>query len=223
MSIEEQFNLIAKEYDSKRKNFIPCLDDYYQNTTKFIANSILEPKNILDLGAGTGLLTYYWYQQFPNSNYLLVDIADEMLEVAKKRFNNLNNFNYIINDYSKELPKGEFDCIISGLSIHHLTHENKKDLFKRIYDKLPKNGIFVNYDQFCGNTKKITQYFDSYWINNLRKTNLTNIDIEKWEERRKLDIECSVEDELKMIKECNFNDVNCVYLNQKFAVIIAIK
>ena len=29
MNIEEQFNLIAKEYDANRKKFIPCFDEFY--------------------------------------------------------------------------------------------------------------------------------------------------------------------------------------------------
>ena len=33
MSIEEQFNLIADEYDVNRKRFIPCFDDYYITKT----------------------------------------------------------------------------------------------------------------------------------------------------------------------------------------------
>lgn len=86
MSIEEQFNLIAKEYDSGRRKFIPCFDDYYGNTTKFIAANIKAPDRILDLGTGTGLLSYFWYRHFPKAEYVLVDIADEMLNIAKKRF-----------------------------------------------------------------------------------------------------------------------------------------
>lgn len=58
MNIEEQFNLIAKEYDSNRRRFIPCFDDYYENTTNFLASKIVTPKRILDLGACTGLLSY---------------------------------------------------------------------------------------------------------------------------------------------------------------------
>ena len=36
MNIKEQFNFVAQEYDNNRKKFIPCFDDYYENTTKFI-------------------------------------------------------------------------------------------------------------------------------------------------------------------------------------------
>ena len=56
MNIEAQFNLIAEEYDCNRRKFIPCFDDYYENSTKFIISSIKKPKKVLDLGAGTGLI-----------------------------------------------------------------------------------------------------------------------------------------------------------------------
>ena len=59
MSIEEQFNLIAKEYDSRRKMFIPCFDAYYNLTTNFLVKNISKPDRIMDLGAGTGLLSFF--------------------------------------------------------------------------------------------------------------------------------------------------------------------
>ena len=223
MNIEEQFNIASKEYDGNRKNFIPCFDDYYEATTSFIASNIAQPKRILDLGAGTGLLSYYWYQHFPKTEYVLVDIAGDMLDIAKKRFLDLKNISYETSDYSKQFPTGEYDCIISALSIHHLEHEDKERLFSHIYDRLPDNGIFVNYDQFCGGAAEMDKWFDSYWISQLENSVLTKNDIELWKERRKLDRECSVEDEVGMLLKSGFRNVKCVYSNVKFSVIVAIK
>ena len=171
--IEEQFNLIAKKYDENRRKFIPCFDDYYESTTKLILSNIDSPKRVLDLGAGTGLLTYYWFKEYKTADYVLVDIADEMLNVSRKRFAGLENIQHEILDYTKQLPKGEFDTIISALSIHHLDEGQKTDLFERIYEKLDK--------------------------------------------------ECSVEEEIEMLKKCGFSDVKCLYSYHKFSVIVAVK
>lgn len=35
MNIQDQFNMIAKEYDENRRKFIPCFDDYYVSVTDF--------------------------------------------------------------------------------------------------------------------------------------------------------------------------------------------
>lgn len=52
---------------------------------------------------------------------------------------------------------------------------------------------------------------------------MTDQDIELWKERRKLDKECSVEEEAEMIRNRNFTSVKCIYSYQKFSVIAAIK
>ena len=209
MDIERQFNLIAEEYDSNRRKFIPCFDDFYKNTTEFIASNIEEPKQIVDLGAGTGLLTYFWYHQYPDSKYMLVDIADEMLNVAQKRFDGIENISYQTENYIYKLPDIIFDMVISALSIHHL--EDKKKLFERIYDSLPNGGLFVNYDQFCAGQTEMDYWFNSFWESQLANSGLTDKDIELWKERRKLDRECTAQQEVDMLKDCRFKMVKCVY------------
>ncbi len=223
MSIEEQFNLIAKEYDVNRRKFIPCFEDYYVSSTDFIASNIPAPKRILDLGAGTGLLSFYWHRRFPKSEYVLTDISEEMLNIARNRFHGLENVSFEITDYKQALPTGSFDCIISALSIHHLTDREKAELFSKIYKKLLPEGIFVNYDQFCGGSSKMDAWLDNYWVKKLEGSGLSDTDISLWKERRKLDRECSVEKETEMLRACGFTDLKTVYLNQKFAVIAALK
>lgn len=223
MNIEEQFNLIAEEYDVNRPKFIPCFEDYYKNTTKFIVSNIEEPKRVLDLGAGTGLLSYFWYRHFPASEYVLVDIADDMLQVARKRFAGIDYISYLVADYNRELPAQDFEVIVSALSIHHLENVDKETLFDRIYGKLPEGGVFVNYDQFCAGQADMDNWFDSYWESQLANSGLTERDMELWKERRKLDKECSVKEEMAMLGRRGFRSVTCVYSCQKFSVIMAIK
>lgn len=223
MDIEKQFNRIAEEYDNNRRKFIPCFDDFYKNTTEFVASNIDEPKQIVDLGAGTGLLTYFWYQQCPNSEYVLVDIADEMLNVARKRFEGIGNISYQVENYIHKLPDTLFDTVISALSIHHLEDEDKKSLFSRIYDRLPDGGLFINYDQFCAGQPEMNHWFDSFWEGQLANSGLTDNDLELWKQRRKLDRECTVEQEINMLGNCRFKVVTCVYSCQKFSVIVAVK
>ena len=55
------------------------------------------------------------------------------------------------------------------------------------------------------------------------KSGLTEHDIELWKERKKLDRECSVDEEITMLRKSNFKTIKCVYSYQKFSVIVAIK
>ena len=223
MKIDEQFNLVAKEYDEGRRRFIPCFDDFYVGATDFIVRSIPTPRLVLDLGAGTGLLTSYWYKNLPDTDYLLVDVADQMLEEAKMRFEKAENVAYEVLDYKESLPVMDFDAIISALSIHHLEDEEKRDLFRRIYAKLPEGGVFVNHDQFCAETDMMNDLLNAYWISNLEHSGLSERELSRWRERRKLDRECTVSIELGWLKEAGFEHVQCIYTHQKFSVLMAVK
>ncbi len=220
-NIKNLFDVVSKIYDKSRQIFIPCYEDFYETTTDFIASSI-KPKQIVDLGSGTGLLSMYYYKHFPYASYSLVDIADKMLDIARARFASLNNVQYLVKDYTNDYDFSA-DTVISALSIHHLEDEAKLNLFKKIYAHLPSGGVFINYDQFCGKDEKMTEALDKYWYLHLEKSSLSPLEIERWQERRLLDRECSVDAEQSMLKDAGFDFVECVYRMQKFAVIVARK
>ena len=223
MNIQEQFNLIAKEYDAGRKKFIPCFQDFYGGTTDFLASGMVNPGKILDLGAGTGLLTMFWYRHFPDAQYQMVDIAGDMLAVAGERFQGLENISCLVADYTRDFPAGQFDVIMSALSIHHLEDSQKQKLFQKVLDNLVPGGLFVNYDQFSAGSGEWSTRFDSYWEKYIRNSGLSDKEIELWQERRKLDKECSVEMETEMLQKAGFKTIKCIYTYQKFSVLTAIK
>ena len=223
MGIGEQFNKVAEEYDANRRRFIPCFDEFYDETTAFIAASIGAPRRIADLGAGTGLLSYYWHRHFPKAEFVLTDLAEDMLGVARRRFEGLGNFSFPTADYTKELPGAPYDAVISALSIHHLEDGDKEKLFSDILKALPEGGVFVNYDQFCAGEPMLDKAYDSFWEDGLYRSGLTERDIAMWQERRSFDRECSVEQETDMLARSGFRIVKCVYSCRKFAVIMAVK
>ena len=85
-NVKKQFDLVAKQYDSQRRGFIPCFDDYYVRSVSLLKQYNKSFEKVVDLGAGTGLLTKEIYSLYPKAQYVLVDLSEDMLDVAKKRF-----------------------------------------------------------------------------------------------------------------------------------------
>ena len=181
------------------------------------------PKTIVDLGAGTGLMSFFLYQYFKQSNFVLVDIAEAMLEIAKQRFNSLDNFTYKTFDYTDELPFEAVSMFVSALSIHHLSDDMKQKLFKNIFDKLSAGGYFINCDQFNFEDPVISKAIDDKWLSYIKNSDLSDSEYLKWLERRKLDKECSVEQEIMMLKKAGFKNPACIFSEGKFSVVIAQK
>ena len=154
---------------------------------------------------------------------MLIDIAEEMLNVARKRFAVISNIKYEVLDYSESMPEGNPDLIISALSIHHLENTSKKKLFKRVYESLENDRLFVNYDQFCSESSVINENIEEYWIDEIKKSGISEIEYERWLERKKLDREISIGKEIQMLKDVGFRNVECIYLKGKFGVIVSIK
>lgn len=161
--LNEKFDENAEHYDKIRKLIIPCFDDLYNITTE-LANSKKENPKILDLGAGTGLLTKYLLEKYRGAEFTLIDLSEEMLKIAKNRFKGNTNFKYVVADYSTYDLVNSFDMVVSSLSIHHLEDEDKEKLYKKVYNILNPGGIFLNADQVIGPTPNIDKSYQKNWL-----------------------------------------------------------
>ena len=80
--IQQHFNHAAPSYDDAailQKTVAERIDERLELTT-------IEPKTILDLGAGTGLLTEKVIRRYPNAQLFAVDLSPSMLNIATPRF-----------------------------------------------------------------------------------------------------------------------------------------
>lgn len=168
MSVVNKFNQKAKEYDSERRALIPCFDDFYGIAIDCIDFEGDNPK-VLDLGAGTGILSQFLLEKYPNAEIVLIDLAEEMLKEAEKRFEGNDNISFICDDYITHEFNTKFDIIISSLSIHHLTGTEKKVLIEKYYDLLNDGGNFVNADQVLNPIKVLKIILNQNLMNILVK------------------------------------------------------
>jgi ubiquinone/menaquinone biosynthesis C-methylase UbiE len=221
--IKEQFNLIAQKYDSHRKCFIPCFDDFYKNSVSLLKCYKNNFQNVVDLGAGTGLLTMEIYKLYNNAHYTLVDISEDMLKIAKERFEGLNNFEFVEKNYVENIPIKNCDLICSALSIHHLENNEKVKLYKNIYKTLDSGGCFINLDQFIGASGEINNLYNEWWHNFIDNSGINSEDKTAWIERKKLDKENTIKETIELLKDSGFKNIECIYNFMKFGVIMAIK
>ena len=86
MSIKSVFDKAAQSYDQARRQLVPCFDDLYGTALDLIPFATDSAIRVLDLGAGTGLLSAFIAETFPHAHLTLVDISEGMLDQARKRF-----------------------------------------------------------------------------------------------------------------------------------------
>lgn len=116
--IEKNFSKAAKSYDDYAV--------FQYDTAQKIADYIsFQPKNILDIGCGTGILSKLLKDKFPNSHLILLDISEDMLLQAKLKMGN-DNITYIqqnadnVHIIKKLCMRYDVDLIVSNLCFQWL-------------------------------------------------------------------------------------------------------
>lgn len=221
-SIEQQFDDIARHYDEQRKKLIPCFDDFY-NIAASLAEWGNDTPNVLDLGAGTGLFSSYIAKKYPKASFTLIDLSSGMLDIARRRFQNINNVQFFAENYYKFEYTQKYDLVISSLSIHHLSDAEKKELYQRIYYIMNDNGIFINADQVLGHTHFLESLYKSDWNNYIEHSGLAADAIEAARKRTTLDKMSTLEQQLGWLNASGFVDVDCIYKYYNFVVLYARK
>ncbi len=216
--LRKKFDNAATKYDKDRKAIIPNFDVYYGTLVQMADSRIINPR-ILDLGAGTGLLTQLLWEKHPEAQFQLVDMAEEMLNIAKTRFSGQKNFEYINEDYLKYDFDGLFDMIVSSLSIHHLNHNDIKSLYQKAYDHLKPDGIFLNADEVIGPGSYSEKMYQKNWMEVINKASLEKSDKKVILERMKFDNPATLEDNIKWLQEAGFKDVDVYYKYYNFVVL----
>jgi tRNA (cmo5U34)-methyltransferase len=219
MTIRDSFNRAAPKYDALRRKLIPCFDDFYGSAVRLLAD---DTARVLDLGAGTGILSGAVRMRLPEARLDLVDLAEDMLAVARERFAGDDGVSFRVADYGSEDLGGPYDAVVSALSIHHLEHEGKQALFRRIRRALKPGGRFVNADQALGSTPSLEAWYKDNWVADIQALGIGDVELAAARHRQTHDRLAPLADQLAWMTDAGFAEVDCVYKNWSFIVVTGI-
>lgn len=217
------FDGAAPDYDGARRRLVPGFDEFYGAAVGSIPFEGDEPLRVLDLGAGTGLLSEMVAGRFPNSTLTLVDLSVEMLRVARRRFGGepRGRFEFRVMDHARKplpgRPRG-YDLVVSALSVHHLTHGDKRELFEKVHEALAGDGYFVNADQVLGPTPEAEREYGEDWLRRVRGAGASEGELSAALARMKADKNATLEAQMGWLREAGFGPVECSYEDGRFAV-----
>ncbi|MCP4177992.1 MAG: class I SAM-dependent methyltransferase [bacterium] len=139
-----QHDSCTEEYDSWVKNESNPMRTGYKQTLEWVANisNAHNPKNILEMGSGTGALT----QLLKNYETLVcVDASIEMIKKAKSKSFNLDKIHYKLCDFLEYFDSNttKVEMLVSTYALHHLTENEKELFFQKAISILAPNGHIV--------------------------------------------------------------------------------
>lgn len=159
----------SQNYRDEADIYLPFRSQFIKVTKALYGHYISKniETSILDLGCGDGLFIQELSKSFPTVKATLVDGSSEMLTAAQNRLVSNTNLNFINVSFQELLTNDiiseNFNFIYSSLAVHHLSFEEKKNLYAYIYKHLSLGGFFVNYDVTVPPSEELERWYLSLW------------------------------------------------------------
>ncbi len=122
-----QFDWKPDSYLDLIRAEIPRYDELQEAA---IAAIPFAPERVLELGMGTGETTRRLIEAYPDAWVIGLDSSPDMVYRAREMYDDVQ-----LARIEDPLPDGPWDLVIGVLSIHHLTADQKKALFRRVREQ----------------------------------------------------------------------------------------
>jgi 2-polyprenyl-3-methyl-5-hydroxy-6-metoxy-1,4-benzoquinol methylase len=130
----ESYNKNAKKFENKFLNFKPYREKILLFQEKYLTNDNI---SILDIGCGPGNHSSYLYSLNHNYKITGVDLADKMLELARK---NAPNCSFIKSDIRNLTSTIKYNAIIASFCIVHLSDKELVEFISQLNILLKSEG-----------------------------------------------------------------------------------
>lgn len=192
-----------------------------------------EAVTVLDLGTGTGFLCEYLLRAFPQAHIIAVDGAAAMMQQAQARLHErakaltwqICTFQELARNASA-LPA--LDAVASCFALHHLSAEEKRELYHALFGKIRRDGWLINADLVAlPNTHLEARYQHLRCLGIQRRTRerlgeqktLQTISAELAQlEREDGDQPLRLEEDLQLLRNAGFQEVDCFWKETREAV-----
>jgi tRNA (cmo5U34)-methyltransferase len=122
-----QFHWKPETYLEIIRAEVPRYDELQRETVKAVP---FPPARVLELGIGTAETTRRLMEAYPAAEVTGLDSSPEMVFRARELVSDVR-----LARMEDPLPDGPWDLVISVLSVHHLTDEQKRTLFRRVREQ----------------------------------------------------------------------------------------
>ncbi len=217
------FSAHAATYDAARRALIPPFDRFYGAAIEALELAGEPMGRVLDLGAGTGLLSGMVAAAYPHAELVLVDGAPAMLDRARERLRGHAAVSYVAADLRDPLPAGPFDAVVSALAIHHLDDHAKRELLGRVLAVLRPGGVLAWAEQVAGPTPDLERRYVERWIARCRASGVDEAAMQESLARQALDLHLPEGPQLGWLAEAGFTTVDLVFKDERFAVLVAVR
>ena len=220
--VQEHFANQADEYEQLMTRLVPHYHEQHEVMAQLIPFGWDERIRVLDLGSGPGVLAEIILKLFSKSEVVVFDLTEKMLATCEKRLANFRDRLTLVQGDFKTDPLGtDYDLIMAGLSLHHLTHKERQVIYKDLYDALQPGGMYLAREIVVDPSPAVTDWHYRLWREFMSAQG--EDDAMWYEKHRAKDHPATIDQHLSWLTESGFTNAVCHWRYFNFAILTAQK
>lgn len=220
-SVSSHLGIQVRSYDESIRRFIPG----YTEMLAVAASQVVgrKPRQVVDLGAGTGALSKAILAADDRCAVTLLDVDLAMLDLARERLSGfLDRVRFAEQTFLGPLPC--CDSCAASLALHHVrTIEAKRALYRSIWNAVNDGGVFVNADAAMPTGAACRDAVMGEWVQHMVSRGIAEQDalshLAQWAEQ---DTYFALQDELAAMAAAGFT-AKCAWREGPMAVLVGEK
>jgi len=215
--VRDHFDNKWREYDSKITKSIPFYEESFNILISIIKGSGTEPKRILEIGVGTGNLTLSLLKCFPSASLFGIDLVENYVLKAKQKLSAFDDRAILaVRDIEDFEFNENYDLVVTSYVFHHIKNNTQNSIYGSIFEHLNPGGMFINADFVDSSSRYFSTLFDDIRMQYMRSRGLDESTIKSdYLDHRKLEIPMPLEEQIRVLSQIGFSEVECFwkYLN----------
>lgn len=205
----------AAEYDEKILKTLPYYKEFIQQSINVVKAFHGDKKlSWLDVGCGTGTLAEKALKEISVEKFVLDDINEKMLSLAKERLRDTQADISYVQIPSENLNYKEEFNVVTSIQVHHyLTQEERKQATFNCYNALKKDGLYITFENYTPFSADGVQNGLERWRAYQMSQGRTLSEVEQHLKRFGVDYyPINVIEHIELIKEAGFRSVEIFWL-----------
>ncbi len=221
LSIEASFDEAAAGYDRARRQLVPGLEGFYGAALESIPFGRDAEIRVLDLGAGTGLLSAMVAERLSSlagdaRRPLGGDAPGGAAAHARRRTDASSSAPWTTR--ASRCPRaGTTSSSRRSRSTTSRTGTRGRSS-SGSDDSLVVGGYFVNADQVLGETEEEEEGYNEWWLRRVREAGVSEEDLGAALARMRADRNATLRAQLGWLEDVGFEGIRCAYADHRFAV-----